>query len=439
MDDDLVARQRDGAVDAGSAARLDARGLQLRLVPHQRPAFDGWLQATARGFLDSERTEEQLAASFDRSASHRRIGVYDPTAPQDDVPVGTFETWVAELALPGDVVVPALAVSSVTVSPTHAGRGIARAMMEGELRHASRLGIPLAALTVSESTLYGRYGFGQAAAATTWTIETRRAGWIGPEVSGRVDYITRELARTLAPGLHARILRSRPGELAMPGSQWGQFTGTEPDAEKPGSVRAVQYANAAGEVRGLALYTVTENHDDYTKSTARVRYLLAADDEAYAGLWRFLLSLPLISTLTASELSTDEPLLWMIADQRAVRMSVTDHHYVRILDVPAVLGARRYPGAGQLVLEVTDPLGLSEGRWLLESSDDGTAGIVEADGVDTGEVPTMTLGTTELSALCLGGVSPATLAAAGRIRTTDAAASSRLFGWHVSPRLSFWY
>lgn len=439
MDIDLAARHREGAVDPTAAARLDEQGLSLRLVPGERPAFDGWLQASARGFLDSERNEEQIAAALERSSYRRRIGVYDPSAPQDEVPVSTFATWVDDLALPGDVVVPALAVSAVTVSPTHGGRGIARAMMEGELRHAASLGIPIAALTVSESTLYGRYGFGQAAAAATWTIESRRAGWIGPVAGGRVDYITRDLARSLAPGLHAQVMRSRPGELAMPESHWGRFTGTDPDAEKPGAVRAVQYATAAGDVKGIATYTVKENDDDYTKSSVRIQYLVAVDDEAYAGLWRFLLSLPLVATVTASELSTDEPLLWMLADQRAARVSITDHHYVRILDVPAVLGARRYAGAGQLVIEVSDPLGISEGRWLLEAADDGTAGIVSAEDVDTGEVPVLCTGTTELSAMCLGGVSPAALAAAGRIATGDVPAVSRLFQWHVPPRLSFWY
>lgn len=439
MDTDLARRHREQPVDEDAAQRLRRIGLTLRLVPDERPAFDGWLQASARGFLDTERTEEQIGAALERSAYRRRIGVYDPSTPQENVPVGTFATWVDGLTLPGDVVVPALAVSAVTVSPTHAGRGIARAMMEGELRAAVALGVPIAALTVSESGLYGRYGFGHAAAATTWTIENRRAGWVGPEVGGRVDYISRELARELAPGLHERVMLSRPGELAMPPSHWDRLTGTAADADKPGAVRAVQYATAAGDVTGIATYTVTENSDDFTKASARIQYLLAADDEAYAGLWRFLLSLPLVSTVTASELSTQEPLLWMLADQRAARISITDHHYVRILDVPAVLHARRYAGEGQLVIEVADPLGISEGRWLLEAAADGTAGIVSAEGVDTGEIPQLSCGTTELSAMCLGGVSPAQLAAAGRIRTTDVAATARLLGWHVPPRLSFWY
>jgi hypothetical protein len=49
------------------------------------------------------------------------------------------------------------------------------------------------------------------------------------------------------------------------------------------------------------------------------------------------------------------------------------------------------------------------------------------------------LGVEELSAAYLGGVSLATLAAAGRVRSTDAATAARIFGWHTAPRLSIWY
>jgi hypothetical protein len=45
----------------------------------------------------------------------------------------------------------------------------------------------------------------------------------------------------------------------------------------------------------------------------------------------------------------------------------------------------------------------------------------------------------ELSAAYLGGVSLTTLAAAGRVESTDAAVAARVFGWHVAPRLSIWY
>ena len=77
-----------------------------------------------------------------------------------------------------------------------------------------------------------------------------------------------------------------------------------------------------------------------------VSYLLAETDDAYAALWRFFLELDLVGEVRAHELSVDEPLLWMISDQRAATVMVRDHQYVRILDVPAALEARTFGAPG---------------------------------------------------------------------------------------------
>jgi predicted acetyltransferase len=195
------------------------------------------------------------------------------------------------------------------------------------------------------------------------------------------------------------------------------------------------------------VYAVRENHDDFTKATVAVHYLLTETDDAYAALWRFLLELDLVAEVHAGELSVDEPLLWMIADQRAAKISVRDHQYVRILDVVASLETRRYGGPGTLVLDVSDPLGIAAGRYLLEVDESG-AGRVRSLGDEVVDGVSVTLGVAELSATYLGGVSLATLAAAGRVTVTDAAAeasenalamATRVLGWHTAPRLSIWY
>ncbi|UUT35606.1 GNAT family N-acetyltransferase [Microbacterium elymi] len=439
MDDDLRTRHHDGPVDDAAAASLERIGLELRLVPNARPAVDGWLHAVSRGFLDPEPADEQIAASMAAGGYRRRIGVFDPGSPQSEVPVGTFASWAAEVSVPGGVAVPMAAISAVTVAPTHQRRGIARAMMEGKLRHAASLGIPLAGLTVSESTIYGRYGFAPAVPATEWVIDTKRATWAGPVAPGRVDAIPRDLARRLAPVVHERIRVHRPGEIAIPPGHWDRFTGTNPDADKPGRIRAVQYADPSGTVRGVALYTATENHDDFTKSRVRITSLVAEDAQAYAGLWRYFIELALIATVTASELSTDEPLWWMISDQRAATITLNDHHYLRVLDIPAALQGRRYHAAGAVVLDVADPVGISGGRWLLETDAAGIGRVRPDDGPDASDIPVVRLGTTELSAAYLGAVSLATLAAAGRVETTDAAAAARVLSWPEAPQLSFWY
>lgn len=438
-EDALVTAFREGAVDSASAERLAANGLDYRRVGVDSDAFAPWLQVVRRGFQDGERTDDQIAAIRERSGYRRLTGVYDPTTPMADAPVGTIASWVGDLAVPGGGGIPSCAISAVTVSPTHRRRGIARAMLEGELRAARDAGVPMAMLTVSESTLYGRYGFAPAAMSASWRIETARAGWIGPRPDGRVDFVSRERARELMPVVHERARLRVAGEIDVPASHWDAFAGTRPDADKPGDKRAVQYTDATGEVRGVAVYALRENHDDFTKATASVHYLVADGDDAYAALWRFLLELDLVAEVRAEELSVDEPLRWMISDQRAATVTVNDHQYVRILDVAAALEARRYAVPGRVVLDVTDPLDVAGGRHLLDVAADGTARVSRISGEGPADAVTVALGAAELAAVYLGGVSLATLAAAGRVVSSDALRAAAILSWPIAPRLSFWY
>ncbi len=424
----------DGALGSALAAQsLSA----ARVDGATRAASDAWLEAVARGFLGGEPNATRQEVFFAGGSARRTLGVYDAGAPVPEVPVATFASWEGELTLPGGMV-PTCAISAVTVAPSHRRRGILRTLMAGELRTAVARGIPVASLTVSESTIYGRFGFGPAAPSAHWEIKTRRARWIGPESPGRLDFVTRAQGRALAEKLHERVRPDSPGELAMPAGHWDRTFGTRADAEKPELLRVIQYRSPAGEVDGLALYKVAENSDDFAESSLEVVMLLAATDEAYAGLWRFLLSMDLIATVRADLLGVDEPLWWMIADQRAVKITITDHHYVRILDVPAALGARRYDIADSVAFEVTDPLEIAGGTYVL-TTDAGGAGSVDAvDDAPLG-LPVVRLGVAELSSLLLGGVSATTLARAGRIETEDPERFTRLFQTPRAPRLSYWY
>lgn len=426
----------DSDLDAELVAVLRTQGLEVRKADSgDRAQTDPWLDAVARGFLDSERNDTHRQGFFERTAYRRKLGVYDAAGAQPEIPIATFATWGAELTLPGGVV-PSCAISSVTVAPTHRRRGLLRSLMVGELRAAAAAGFPVAMLTASEAGIYGRFGFGPAAAAAKWRIDLRRAGWRVSEPVGRVDFISREEGRALAPDLHERVRFASPGEIDMPGGHWDRTFGTRPDAQKAEELRVAQYRSPEGAVDGLVVYRVTDT-ESFGGATVRVVMLLAATDAAYAALWRFLLSMDLVATVEASELSVDEPLWWMIADQRAAKITVGDHQYLRILDVPAALSARRYDLADTVVLEIEDDLGFAGGRFVLTTRADGTAEVAATDAAADAPVARMTV--VELSTILLGGVSPAILAKAGRLQADDPARLTRLFATPVAPRLSFWY
>ncbi|GAB3407998.1 GNAT family N-acetyltransferase [Schumannella luteola] len=427
-------------VDAISAGRLAERGLHYRLLDTaDEAAYAAWIRADERGFHGPASTDEQNAFSRVAMGSRRTTGVWDPQSVLIAEPVATVNSWPVELSVPGERTVGTWAISSVTVSPTHRRRGIARALLEGELRTAQRLGLPLAALTVSEATIYGRYGFGPATTAADWRIDTRAAGWVGDEPEGRVDFIPVEDYARVAYELHETARIQSPGEVDGWPQRWRQFAGLRPGDSDAAGVRAVQFRED-GEVRAAAAFRIVEDPQRDEHSTVRVLHLDSTTPSARLGVLRFLLSLDLVARLDANLLSADEPLRWRLADQRAAEVTVRDHEWLRILDVPRALEARRFSGAGRWRLDVADELGFASGRWLVESDAEG--GVRVGDAGHDEDAPLLRTDVATLGSLYLGGVGVRTLADAGRTAGSDAEAvaiADRVLHSAVPPFLSFWY
>lgn len=416
---------------------MAGHALEYRLVDtSDAELFGDFLQAGSRGFLAPEAGPEQLSAARDALAYRRTTGVYDASTPSPTWPVATVNSWIAELTMPAGRGIPMWAISEVTVAPTHRRRGIARALIEGELRTAAAAGVPLAGLTVSEATIYARFGFAPAAFATDWTIETARAGWIGPRPEGRIDFIDRERLAAELPALHERVRRTQPGEVnAWPGL-WRRVSGTAAGQQGARKIRAVRYADPAGHTRGIAVYRLSEEGADFTKHELTLLALLSETPDAYAALWRFVLEHDLVNIVKALLRSVAEPVRWMITDQRAATVTTTDHHWLRVLDVPRTLAGRRYHGTGECVLRVIDPLGFADGTWMLRIDADGAADV------EASTAPAqVTLGVQELGAILLGGVRANTLYAAGRIQGSpeDIAAIDQHFAPIATPWLGLWY
>lgn len=402
-------------VDAASAARMAEQGLRMELLDtSDRERFGTWLQADARGFHLGAMDDEQLAWMLDGVSYRRTTGVWD-----GEEPVGTANSWPGRVTVPGGRDLPSWAISFVSVSPTHRRRGIARAMLEAELRTAVSLGLPLAMLTVSESTLYGRYGFAPAAYASDLAIDTRRAVWTGAQPAGSVRFLTVGQWRDAVAPLHERARLASPGDVEVFPLRWDQLGGIKTDDKRAARrVRAIGYHDEQGTLRGLAIYRVGGGDDDFTKHHVELIHLVSETRDAYAALWRFLLELDLVTEVRAGLRPVDEPVRWMVADQRAIRQTVTDHHWIRILDVKAALEARGYERDGVLEFRVDDESGFASGDYRLEVRD-GVGTVAAGHGG-----PAVTIA--DLSAAYLGSVPPTT-------------PELGLFGTARAPWLGTWY
>ncbi|MET1037491.1 MAG: GNAT family N-acetyltransferase [Aeromicrobium sp.] len=433
----MTAPEQTLPIDETSRSTLAAAGLRLDVVDHtDGSAHDAWFRAESRGFHSAEPSTALVDQRYGQlRPDHRLVGVWDPLVPDPATPVATTICWPADLTVPGRRTIPAWAVSGVTVAPTHRRRGIARALMEAELRTAVALGLPLAMLTVSESTIYGRFGYGVAALARDVTILTRRARWTGPVAPGRVGFVSAD--RLLVDGheIVERVRRETPGQVSYDreGTLWRRQLGLSVDDQNAKNLRFVRYDDSAGAPQGFAIYQLTEDESDFAEHELKLHALVAATDEAYAGLWRYLIEMDLVSKISAHLRPVDEPIRWMVSDFRSVRISETDHLWVRVLDVPAVLGARTYAAAGRLVVRVDDPLGFADGTWALDVAADGTATVTAVDEPADASVTVAALGS-----LLLGGVRATALGAAGTV-TGDAARLDEMFRSPVEPFLSIWF
>ncbi|MBF0816345.1 GNAT family N-acetyltransferase [Microbacterium paludicola] len=394
-------------LDETTRAALAERGLEYRLIENERAAImDAWSHAVRRGFAGPELSDDEIAEWREPMSWRRVTGVYDLSTPQAERPVATASSWVAPMTVPGGVL-PSWSISTITVAATHRRRGVARALLEAELRDAHAAGVPAAGLTASEATIYGRYGFAPATRIATWKVDTRRARWAGPDASGRVQYLDREDAARLMGDLHERTLPHRVGEIPGWPRRWrGRVALAE---DKSAAVRTVRYVDAAGEPRGVMAYSVEGDPEDDGRGVLRIRYLIAEHDEALAALWRFAIEHDLVGTVVAPMRPVDEPLPWFVDDARVPVSRQKDHGWLRILDVPAALEARAYAAPASFTMRVTDPLGYADGIWRVDIAD-GKATVATADAA-----PDLELSVIELSAVYLGGFSLAVLRAAGRV------------------------
>lgn len=424
-------------LDETSAADLSAVGLEYARVDADGEGFRPFQRAVARGFLGGESTDDEAENSRKTLRTRRLTGVFDRSGTEPEVPVGTIDSWAAPLTTSPGRTCDLWSISAVTVAPTHRRRGIARAMIGGELRTAAAAGFAVAGLTVTEATIYGRWGFSPAAWASDVVIDARRARWTGPVAPGRLDFVPRASLVERLHAIHERVRVQRPGSVPGWDGRWRGVAGIAPGDKEAEKVRAVAYRDAAGTERGILVYTIEETAE-FSAHDLNVRALFADGDEAYAALWRFAIEHDLVGTVKAWLQAPVPPVQWMVSDRRAVTATLTDHHWLRVLDVPGALSSREYSAPLDVVLRVDDPLGLADGAWALHIDATGAASVTA---VDDERAVYLELTVGALGSLLLGGVRASELGATGLVRgdRQTLAAVDRAFAPAATPLLDIWY
>lgn len=409
---------------------------ELRTLPavvdadgHADAATRAWMQGETQGFLGGRMSD----AAVDRWAAtmvadgHHLTAVHQtgplpaelgPDAAGD--PVATFSGFERTVNVGGPEPVPAHLVSSVTVRPTHRRRGLLRRMMTEDLARAVAQGHCLAGLTVSEATIYRRFGFGVATSTHSVEVTTDARFRLLTTPRGRCEIVPALTLLDVGPAVFARFHATHPGSVDRQSAHWDAVAGLDDGKGEPDpAVRAAVHLDEHGAVDGFVSYRFAGW--DTKPPTIDVVDLVAADADAYLGLWEFLGSVDLVERVRWSAAPVEDPLRWALSDARLVSTTrVQDWLWLRVLDPVRAFEARGYVGEGELTVEVEDALGHAAGRFRLRVTG-GRARVEEVADVD----PDLAVDVSVLGSLYLGGVDPLALAAAGRLRELTPGAALR--------------
>lgn len=387
--------------------------------------LDGICDLLELVFLEKP-SESRRAAEKAMIEAHRSL-----VADHDGDVVGHTTALTRDLTVPG-AIVPAAHVTGVGVAPTHRRRGILTALMRQQLEDVAAAGRePLAVLWASEAPIYPRFGYGPASSRLNLDITNREVRLTTPPSApvGRLRLVKPLEALDELAAVYERVRPARAG-MSSRSEKWWRHLLTEHEGENGGQtgLHALIYSDD----NGPAGYAIWRSEDKWTEwgpdGVVAVREAVADGPEAYAEIWRFLLSIDLTRRVRYWVAAVDEPLQYLVDDSRRLGRRYLDGLYVRLVDLPAALEARHYTAPIDAVAEITDPLlPANSGRWRIAGGPD------KVTCARTDDAPDFACSITELGAAYLGGTSLAALAAAGRVRQLTDNLPSAAFGWHRQP------
>lgn len=376
----------------------------VRLVESDTEVLE-FLRGCRVGFLVAPDVgDEDLAFLREHNADWQAWAAFD-----GDEQCGTTATFPSTVTAPGGALVPASCLTSVTVLPTHTRRGHLGRLMTAQLDAAEAAGQAVSVLIAAEWPIYGRYGYGPATRVVHWALDPRQATVLG-EPTGSCRLVDAATLDPIAADLLAEQEARTAGAVGRPALHRRMLLGAvdRPGSPIPKARQRVLHRDASGRPDGYAVYDPIEGWNGMA-STARMEVadVIAANPIAERELWRFLISVDLVTEITW-EGDPGTLLPHVLVDGRAATTRGSwDHIWCRLIDVPAALTARSYLGADDLVIDVTPSRsGGGGGRFRLEVGDgevrcrttDATPDVT----VPLGALGAAWLGETDLRAIAAG-------------------------------------
>lgn len=318
----------------------------------------------------------------------------DAAANGAGLPVGVTSAYDLTVSMPGGRRITAPGITWVSVRPTHRRQGVLTAMIGRQLDDAREAGAEAAVLTASESSIYGRYGFGVATRTHTVEIDRRTARLREPVDKTGVLVATPEQARSVLPELYEAQRARVPGMINRSPGWWEQYF-EDPEWVRGGLGERRYLIHPEGYLafRGQDRYV-----DDELSNRALVRDYQPGSRTAHAALWAVLLDLDLFSAIEVGWLHVDDPLPDLLVAPRNLRVvRDVDGMWLRPLHPDALLAARTYALDLDVVVGVRDAR-YGDSCYRLVAGSDG------AQCTPTDAEPDVALDVAVLGSVSLGGV-----------------------------------
>lgn len=388
-------------------------GYQRTDVPFERS--DEMLDVDSWAFSSTpqEATVADLkgAIPWDRA---RGIEVADASIGKPGTLVACHSSHGYEMRVPGGGTVTTSGLTWVGVHSAHRRRGLLTSMIDDHFARALARGEVVSTLFAAETVIYQRFGYGLA--CHMYRLNTGRAPALR-EVPDSDDL--RVDLENANPEAHGPIIREllarnqRPGTHATMSDVMVRDSFLDPELWRDGQER-LRFAcvRDADGPRAFALFARKASWEaGEPAGELTVFTWLALDAEAERRLFSVITDLDLLSKVKVRNIAPDAPLVFLLEDVRSAHIGLQDNLWVRILDLPRALAARTYSADADVRVRVYDKqLGANDGVWRLQI----TAGTAVATKVE-GEDADVWISIQDLSAAYLGGVTIASLRAAGLV------------------------
>jgi predicted acetyltransferase len=290
-------------------------------------------------------------------------------------------------------------VTQVGTLPAHRRTGLLRKVMTEALRTMKEREQPLAILWASMGAIYQRFGYGLATSSVRYAFDPRFAKFeTHVETPGTVQLLYKDEAFPIIKQHYIEWAADKNLVIHRSTVLWQASTLSPIEKDRP--VFCAIYRNAAGEVRGHAVYSTKEGKfsDPGPGQELQVNDFIWRDMDAYRALWEYLCSHDLVRRIEMNGVQEDDPAPELLLEPRMLQRRTSDGIWMRVVDAEKALAARPYGTRGELTIEVVgdDVCPWNTGTYLLET-DGPSANVRRID-----RIPDITVSPNVLASLLAG-------------------------------------